>query len=182
VTTVALSAVPALVRASQLGLFAPPGPAPERLATTLAQLTALCGPDRVGAPAPVDTHRPGAAAVVVFSPDPAPSRGGPVSPDPALSRGGPPVSASCRLVVRVLRPPRPVDVFTERDAPTFVRGPGFGGRVVGAAGPWRLAGEWWSPRPLARDYYDLELSDGGVYRCYRELSDGGRWLVDGVYD
>jgi hypothetical protein len=102
---------------------------------------------------------------------------------PAQSAGsGERSEASFRLVVRVLRPPRPIDVFTERDVPAFVRGPGFGGRVVGAAGPWRLAGEWWSERPLARDYWDFELSDGGVYRCYRELGDRGRWLVDGVYD
>src|SRR5262249_59714184 len=116
-----------------------------------------------------DSHRPGAAATAPFAP--------PVADAPA-PRG----DVACRLVVRVLRPPRPVDVFTERDAPAFVRGPGFGGRVVGVAGPWRLAGEWWSERPLARDYYDLELSDGGVYRCYRELGDAGPWLVDGAYD
>src|SRR5207253_540085 len=42
---VALTAVPEAVRAMQMGLFVPPGPAPERLATTLARLSALCGPD-----------------------------------------------------------------------------------------------------------------------------------------
>jgi len=49
------------------------------------------------------------------------------------------------------------------------------------AGPWRLVGEWWSESPFARDYYDLELSDGGLYRCYRERA-AGQWFVDGVYD
>ena len=39
--------------------------------------------------------------------------------------------------------------------------------------------EWWSEDRCARDYWDLELSDGGLYRCYRE---DGRWYVDGVYD
>jgi len=62
-----------------------------------------------------------------------------------------------------------------------VRGTGLGGRVVAMAGPWRLAGEWWSDAAFARDYYDLELSDGGVYRCFRDLGSGG-WFVDGVYD
>jgi protein ImuB len=83
--------------------------------------------------------------------------------------------------VRALRPPRPLEVFSERDAPCFVRGAGLGGRVVGSAGPWRLAAEWWSDRPFTREYYDLELSDGGLYRCFRELASGG-WFVDGVYD
>jgi hypothetical protein len=42
-----------------------------------------------------------------------------------------------------------------------------------------VAGEWWSDGAFARDYYDLELTDGGIYRCFRE---NGGWFVDGVYD
>ena len=164
VERVAVSAVPERVRAAQLGLFSPAGPSPERLATTLARLAALCGVDRVGAPALVETHRPGAAGVAPFTPGGAP---------------GPPAANGCRLVVRALRPPRPVEVFADRGRPDFVRGESLGGRVVGAAGPWRVAGEWWSEGAFARDYYDLELSDGGIYRCFRE---DGRWFVDGVYD
>jgi len=167
---VTVGAVPEAVRAAQLGLFVPPGPAPERLATTLARLAALCGAARVGAPAVVDSHRPGAAAVVPFA------HGLAGAPPPA-----PAAASSCRLVIRALRPPRPVEVFSERDAPGFVRGSGFGGRVVGAAGPWRVVTEWWSAATAARDYYDLELTDGGIYRCYRDLRSGG-WFVDGVYD
>ncbi|MCW5889785.1 MAG: hypothetical protein KIT14_04465 [bacterium] len=120
---VLVRAEPEVMRPTQLGLFAPPGPAPERLATTLARLGVLCGPDRVGAPGVVDTHRPGAAAIVPFVP-----------PAPAVA---PPAEVTCRLVVP-LRPPRRLDVFTERERPTFVRGPGRGGRVVGVAGPWRV--------------------------------------------
>src|SRR5438093_956875 len=90
-----------------------------------------------------------------------------------------PSANGCRLVVRALRPPRPVEVFADRDRPDFVRGEGLAGRVVGAAGPWRVAGEWWSDGAFARDYFDLELTDGGIYRCFRE---NGRWFVDGVYD
>ena len=51
--------------------------------------------------------------------------------------------------------------------------------MVGAAGPWRIVAEWWSEDGIARDYYDLELTDGGVYRCYQER---GGWYLDGVYD
>ena len=171
VVGVALTAVPEAVRAAQLGLFTPPGPAPERLATTLARLAALCGTDRVGAPVVVDAHRPGVAAVAPFRPG---------APDAA--RTAPPADAPCRLVVRALRPPRPVEVFAERDAPGFVRGDGFGGRVVGAAGPWRIVAEWWQDAPVARDYWDLELTDGGIYRCYREHGANDAWFVDGVYD
>src|SRR5438552_1977949 len=63
VERVVLAAVPEAVRAAQIGLFTPPGPSPERLATTLARLAALCGAERVGRPAVVDSHRPGAAGV-----------------------------------------------------------------------------------------------------------------------
>jgi protein ImuB len=160
-----LAAEPAVVRAAQLGLFHPPGPAPEQLATTIARLAALCGADRVGAPAVVDSHRPGAAAVAPFTP----------------SNGTSTTPARLALVVRALRPPRPVEVFSDRDRPDFVRGDGLGGRVVAAAGPWRLVAEWWSEGGGARDYWDLELSDGGVYRCYRDRA-SQRWFADGVYD
>jgi protein ImuB len=170
VVTVTVTAVPERIRTAQLGLFHPPGPAPERLATTLARLAALCGADRVGAPAIVDSHRPGAVAVAPFA------LGATEGTVP------PPAVAGCTLVVRALRPPRAVAVFFDRDRPDFVRGDGLGGRVVAAAGPWRVAGEWWSAAAFARDYYDLELSDGGLYRCYRELGAADRWYVDGVYD
>src|SRR5438309_1169932 len=97
----------ALVRAAQLGLFNPAGPSPERLATTLARLAALCGAERVGAPAVIDSHQPGAAGVTPFTLGGAPA---------------PPFANGCRLVVRALRPPRPVEVFADRDRPDFVRG------------------------------------------------------------
>lgn len=173
VTAVALEMLPEAVRPVQIGLFSPAGPPPERLAATLARLGVLCGDDRIGVPTVPDTHRPAVAAVAPFVP-PATA---PIATTPAI----PPASSCCRLVVRALRPPRPVEVFAERDVPAFVRGPDLGGRVVEAAGPWRLAGEWWRTTPFARDYWDLELSDGGLYRCYRDL-DSGAWFVDGVYD
>ena len=139
----------------------------------LARLAALCGAERVGTPAVVDSHRPGVAAAAPFVLSGASDPSGPPG-QPALQDGG-------RLVVRALRPPQPVEVFCDRDRPDFLRGEGLGGRVVAVAGPWRLVGEWWSEAPLARDYYDLELSDGGLYRCYREQA-AGHWFVDGVYD
>jgi protein ImuB len=167
ITRVVVTAVPALVRATQLGLFTPAGPAPEHLATTLARLGALCGTNRVGVPVAADSHRPGDAAVAPFRLDAdAPANG---------------TATTTRLVTRALRPPRPLEVFTERDAPSFVRGPGLGGRVVGVAGPWRVATEWWQDVACLRDYYDLELTDGGIYRCFRDRRSGA-WFVDGAYD
>lgn len=168
---VSVALTPAVLRPTQLGLFAPAGPAPERLATTLARLAALCGPERVGTPAVVDSHCPGRAAVVPFNLPPA-----------TAALGGASVAADAppRLAVRALRPPHPVDVFAERGIPTYVRGHGLGGRVVDVAGPWRHSGEWWAD-VYTRDYYDLELSDGGVYRCFLDRT-AQRWFIDGMYD
>jgi hypothetical protein len=50
-----------------------------------------------------------------------------------------------------------------------------------AAGPWTLEDGWWSDAPAARDYWDVELDGGGLYRVYRDRSTA-RWYADGVYD
>jgi protein ImuB len=55
------------------------------------------------------------------------------------------------------------------------------GRVKVAAGPWGLEDEWWTPNPTGRDYWDVELTTGGIYRIFRDRSSGA-WYVDGVYD
>jgi len=178
---VRIAAVAERLRAAQLDLFRPNGPAPARWAITLARLAALCGAERVGAPVVADTHRPDAYGIAPFSASPR---------HPALSTCHPPnprtlepsnPSGAIPLALRAVRPPRAVEVFCERDRPEFVRGDGFAGRVVHAAGPWRVYGEWWSDGRYVRDYYDAQLSDGCVYRLYCDL--GARsWFVDGVYD
>jgi hypothetical protein len=55
------------------------------------------------------------------------------------------------------------------------------GRVRVAAGPWRMEEGWWSDEPVARDYWDVELVGGGLYRIYRER-ESGEWWADGMYD
>ncbi|HEY2798925.1 MAG TPA: hypothetical protein VGK26_13630 [Thermoanaerobaculia bacterium] len=55
------------------------------------------------------------------------------------------------------------------------------GTVRVAAGPWSLEEGWWTDSAADRDYWDVELSDGGLYRIYRARN-GGEWFADGVYD
>src|SRR5262249_20762786 len=50
-------------------VFARADPTPEQLATGVARLGALMGQDRFGAPAPVDSYRPGAFAMAPFATD-----------------------------------------------------------------------------------------------------------------
>jgi hypothetical protein len=105
------------------------------------------------------------------------------------------------MVIRTLRPAEEIEVMCTRAVPEFVRGRNICARVVSSAGPWRRQGEWWSaamegsqlrgedsgrwrahaPDMYARDYYELALEDGAVYRVYCDLNNA-RWFVDGIYD
>lgn len=180
VESIRLRAVSERLRPVQLDLFRPNGPAPARLALILARLAALCGPGSVGVPAVVDSHRPdgqGVRRLGGFA-----VRDGPLTASPLTPNS---------LSLRAVRPPRPLDVFCRRERPDFVRladavGEGaapYGcqGRVVTLAGPWRVEGEWWSEGAFERDYYDVQLSDGAVYRLFFDRA-RGRWFVDGMYD
>ncbi len=99
------------------------------------------------------------------------------------------------IVLRAIRPAVEVEVICIRNSPEFVRGAGICARVVSSAGPWRRQGEWWAATQSTadpamtnsaslayqRDYYELALADGAVYRIYLDLS-SGRWFADGIYD
>ncbi len=89
-----------------------------------------------------------------------------------------------------LQSARPVRVATDR------RGVATG-RVTACAGPWRTSGCWWmgdgrnekretrnetrGAVPWDRDEWDVALSDGGVYRLFRDREADG-WFVEGTYD
>ncbi|HLH75231.1 MAG TPA: DNA polymerase Y family protein [Candidatus Binataceae bacterium] len=172
VEKITLSAQPSLPRPAQSDLFLPPTPAPERLQTTLARLVTLCGPDRVGTLLPANSYRPEALERHPFAP-----------PPPRPQPSAPAAEFNC-MVIRALRPAHAVEVLCARGLPEFVRGEGISARVVAMAGPWRRQGEWWD-RPatggFARDYYEMALSDGAIYRLYHDLATS-RWFMDGIYD
>jgi protein ImuB len=214
-------------RRGQLTLFGAPEIHPDRLAATLARLTARLGPDRVGSPRTVDGHLPERVDSVPFDPPPPPKLRQP----PRRGRG--------LLVVRVLRPPVPLEIIVEEadsrskiqdprppanppydqtgDRPNSSRGtlhrseedadgapifdlrssifnqrlvsvasvagaaPRIQGLVRVAAGPWSLEEGWWTAEPVERDYWDVELSGGGLYRIFRDRNSGD-WCADGMYD
>ncbi len=225
IEAISIAISPRAPRPAQADMFLPPAPAPDRLHTTLARLAALCGPERVGALMPDNSHRPEAIRRENFAPPP---------PKPSASSGSP--KHAIAMVLRAIRPAQEVEVLCARGIPEFVRGLSIAARVVSIAGPWRRQGEWWktcggtsaavspSPQPspwkgegvrkepslfkgegvrtelpsygeeistkrnggretgsFARDYYDLALSDGGVYRMYCDLR-SAQWFVDGMYD
>jgi protein ImuB len=85
---------------------------------------------------------------------------------------------------------RPVRVTTDRRGFT-------GGAVTRCAGPWRTSGNWWVDetqnvelrnqkseirnQKWNRDEWDVSLSDGAVYRVFRDR-DADRWFIDAIVD
>jgi protein ImuB len=113
-------------RRGQLTLFGPPEIHPDKLASTLARLAARLGPDRVGSPRPVDSHLPEHYDSVVFDPP----------PSPAMRRG--PRRGRGLLVVRVLRPPVPLEVITAENSEFGIRNSEFPTSLLeaGTASPY----------------------------------------------
>jgi len=186
VTGFTFAAHPDKPRRAQLSLFGPPALSPDRLATTIARLASLLGADRVGSPRAVDGHRPERFVSSAYEPPPPPE----VARRASAGRG--------LLAVRVLRPPVELEVMTEsRQSAVDSRQeerfrllslksasgstPEIAGSVRVAAGPWSMEEGWWSDAPAARDYWDVELSEGGLYRIYRDRACNA-WFADGVYD
>ena len=153
-------------RTAQLDLFRPAGPAPDRLAATVARLSALVGEEHVGAVRAVDSWRDEELALAPFTPSPARA---------TLEKSSEGVT---RLVLRRFRPPRAVEVIT--DAGFVPRAIGNIGGVLVAAGPFRVRGEWWASSSFAREAWDVHAADGALYRLYRD--EGEKWFLEGFYD
>ncbi len=180
VEVVCIAAVPERLRPMQLDLFRPRSPAPAQLAMTLARLAALCGAERLGVPVVANSHRPDAYALAPFG-----------LSERAKGGDGGSGGGDGGIALRAIRPPRELEVFCDRGQLDFVRLAEVSrdtacpyrcsGRVVTVAGPWRVQGEWWCAEAFSRDYYDVQLSDGAVYRLFHDRRQQ-HWFVDGVYD
>ncbi|MBI1356838.1 MAG: hypothetical protein GC160_21070 [Acidobacteria bacterium] len=168
---VRVSATPAPRRRLQFSLFAPDLPGPEKLAVTLARLTALTGEGRVGAPAVADVWRPGAAGVAEFAPKVKKDPALPCEPRERLSRG---------LAFRAFRPPWPARVALRDAKPARLETMDLMGEVTAQAGPWRVSGEWWTAEGFQYEEWDVEVQER-LYRACLDRQTGG-WCVTGMYD
>jgi len=177
VEQVAVATRGADVRRDQLDLFQPAGPAPTALARLLAELEALCGAARVGAPRLADDPHPDALALVPFAPPRSAATGSP--PAASLLADAPDAAT---LALRALRPPVRATVRTAAGRPRWLASAVAKGHVLEAAGPWRTTGRWWSAgERFAFDHFDVFTDDGTLSRLRLDLV-RRRWEVDGIYD
>jgi protein ImuB len=174
VTGVALSARALPRHAAPGRLWHPPAPAPRDLAAVLARLALLVGSTNVGAPVVVDSHRPDDVTLVPF--DAAPAADEAPGPDPTVVG-----DAAGALALRRLRPPRRVEVATHEGRPTRVHAPHLDAAVVTSAGPWRLSGDWWDSAPWAHDEWDVQLTDGSLWRLTHDRTTD-TWSLTALYD
>lgn len=88
------------------------------------------------------------------------------------------------LALRLLETPEPVDVEWRDGTPHAVAWRGRQVPVVQAAGPERLAGDWWTA-PYRRDYWRCLAAEGEflIYRDHLPAAEAGaRWYLQGWYD
>lgn len=166
VIKVSIAADPAKPRTAQNGLFIPLAPEPEKLELTLARIAAVVGEENIGSPELLDTHMPGAFRMSA----PLQSR---LSNIAFQSRKRERVVA---LAFRAFRPPLAAKVQAGS-----LSALGIHGKIVQQAGPWRTSGDWWTTGAWARDEWDIELSDGTLYRIWCDAQTG-RWFIEGSYD
>jgi len=157
-----LSLKPVHPRTVQTGIFLPVTPAPDKLELTLARIRGIVGEHNVGIPQLLDTHHPQPFQIVPAQPTAA-NRQQPIANSHALRYFRPPLSAAVDLV---------------HDRPFRISAPGIHGKILQAAGPWRTSGDWWTTTQWARDEWDIALSNGALYRIYRDTA----WFVEGSYD
>ncbi len=164
-----LSITPARAAVRQHGLFDNALRDPHRFAETLARISALVGPDRVGTPSAGDSHRPDTFTLTRPSAE--------ITPPPPPAGFRHPLRG---LPLRRFRPPLPatVELADGRHTPAYLWTRLVQGPIHAAAGPWRAAGDWWQPdQHWQREEWDVQLK--GLYLLVRTPTG---WFLEGEYD
>jgi protein ImuB len=164
-----LAVVPARPPVRQAGLFETGLRDPHGFAETLARVSAIVGPGRLGTPQLLDTRRPDAVGLAAPAPTVPPPAPPPVHPPYGLPlrRFRPPLLATLEFAAGSRRP---TYLFTHR----------FHGEIADLRGPWRSSGDWWQhDRAWIRCEWDLALAGGGLYRL---LQVDDAYFIEGEYD
>ena len=167
ISALSLRLTPTRPLVRQQGLFETGLRDPHGFAETLARAMAIVGPDRVGTPEPIDTHRPDAftltAPALVISPAAAPALHPPLG-----------------LPLRRFRPPLPARIEFTADRATYLWTEHVRGEISARLGPWPSSGNWWqTDHSWHRTEWDISLADGGLYRLFHV---DGAYFLEGEYD
>lgn len=157
--------LPSKPRTTQHGLFHPAAPQPDKLQILLGRLRGIAGPERVGTPEILNTHRPDAFRMRSCAFEPT---------DPRIGTG-----FASHIAFRYFRPPISAQVILRNQLPLRIISHRVTGQVIHAAGPWRTSGGLWTHERWDRDEWDVLVDHQGIYRIY--LS-GSLWFLDGSYD
>ncbi|HEX3985722.1 MAG TPA: DNA polymerase Y family protein [Acidobacteriaceae bacterium] len=177
ILSVKLSAEPGSTSKTQMGLFTPELPEPDRLDVTLARLRSVVGDERVGRAVLEDTHQPEAFRMAPFA-------------IPEKTATLPVPQAQPRSARRRLRPPETVMVtLHERKPVSFVfRGKRYG--VERAWGPWFFSGNWWGVECWSMEKWDVvaRCEENGATICCALARNPlrpaamGDWRMEELYD
>jgi protein ImuB len=167
--SVRLHMEPAMAGRSQFQMFESSLRDPNRFGETLGRLAALVGAQNVGVVQLEDTHRPDRFQLVV--------------PDfqqlPESQKAEPSESRTLGLPLRRFRPPLPAQIRFQRHVPIWFSSPKAQGEIIDAAGPYRVSGHWWDQHAWTMEEWDIELSDGALYRVAKHR---GSWFLEGCYE
>jgi protein ImuB len=165
IVSLRLAAKPCLPGKHQFGLFEATLRDPNQFAETLARLTALCGPDRVGTPALEATHRPDSFRLQV--------------PDFSRATDREAKPETLGLQLRRFRPALPARIEFRGRQPVFICSRTINGGVLDMRGPFHSSGNWWDAGRWTRKEWDIQTTDGALYRIFESLEG---FFVEGRYD
>ena len=176
-------AAPDRAIAVQGGLFQPAAPDPDKLELTLARIASVVGENNVGSAEVLDSNRPDAFRTNKFSPLPVSDHR---RKNDSANAAEVPIKA--KIGFRYFRPPLAAYVEISDGCPVRVSWKGNTGKVVHAAGPWRMSGQWWEEHAWHEDAWEVELSffgkttlSSGVYYIVFDVLQK-KWFVRGSYD
>ncbi len=175
IQTFELELIPTKANTAQTQLFEKGLKDPNQFAETLARLEALLGNERVGSPRLLNAHRSDAFTMVPFL-----ESAGQIRKTTGKTGVSEPERTLTGLPLKRFRPRLRAQVkrrgcqLLDLAANDEVKG-----NITTQHGPWLLNGEWWDTNNRwLRMEWDVELSNGALYRLVREED---RWYVEGGY-
>ncbi len=170
-----LEAIPAHEDNHQFALFETSLRDPNHFFETIARLTAVLGPERVGTPVMGGSYRADDFKMerVKFQE---------LETEHLARKRKKTAARACSikygLALRRIRPPLPAEVELREERPVYLSSARIRGKIEQAAGPWRTSGSWWE-REWLRDEWDIQTAAGRLCRIYEQQ---GQWFLEGVFD